>query len=268
MINITLVIAINASEGMVLAAESRDYFTRKDAVSGEFVCAPFDNGIKLFSFKKPHNYIGILTFGVGVIGSGENRRTVENYMFDFESKLPRCRRLSVSEFVECLKRFFTGQWEANMPQDSSASLGFFVCGFDNEKSTRGRLFVVTIASKTNGGSKIEESSFNQWMRWAGQGELVDRIVLGYDARMIDRISETLSLDANKKSIIRGALGLFEMFFPYNEIPLQDCINLAKFLIQTTIRAQEVFLMKRGCGGPIDIAVITRMDGLRYVQRKD
>ena len=55
--------------------------------------------------------------------------------------------------------------------------------------------------------------------------------------------------------------------PINTLALQDCINLAIFFVRTTIEAQELTIGVRGCGGPIDVAVITQEAGFAWVQHK-
>ena len=57
--------------------------------------------------------------------------------------------------------------------------------------------------------------------------------------------------------------------PLSTFTLQDCADLASFLIRTTVDSLRCvgpagFL---GSDGPIDVATITAKDGLRYVQRK-
>lgn len=322
----TLVIAIKSSEGIVLAAESRDVF-------GNF--AYFDNATKLFSFKKPHNYIGVLTYGVGAIGSDEEplKRTIESYMPDFESTLhtPK-RRISVSEFAQRISKFFMEQWDAKMPQTyQGAPLGFIVGGFDDEKSVDGNLYQIQIPYDKDS-DPIEINKDDWGSIWRGETGIADKIMFGYDAhivgdtfsKVLDYIIPKLPLDDGGKNNIRQNLSTqlqgstiyerivsdtfsrilaymvpklqlddkekskiiqdlsnqlqgstilqdlnrqFAMPFSY-ELPLQDCINLAVFLIRTTIKFQEVSsTIPRTCGGPIDVAVITRTDGLQYVQRK-
>jgi len=50
--------------------------------------------------------------------------------------------------------------------------------------------------------------------------------------------------------------------------LQDCVNLATFLIRSTMAAQNLAVGVRGVGGPIDVATITREDGVSWLQRKE
>jgi hypothetical protein len=61
---------------------------------------------------------------------------------------------------------------------------------------------------------------------------------------------------------------FKYTIPYEILPLQDCVDLATFLIRTTISAQNLAVDVRGVGGTIEVATITRTDGLEWVQKKE
>ncbi len=65
-----------------------------------------------------------------------------------------------------------------------------------------------------------------------------------------------------------ALAQLQLTIPYQVLPLQDCIDLAIFLIRTTTTAQNLSIGIRGVGGAIDVAVITQREGLRIIQRKE
>ncbi len=65
--------------------------------------------------------------------------------------------------------------------------------------------------------------------------------------------------------IRGDL---EYRVPYEALPLQDCVDLAAFLIRTTITAQKFAIVDRGVGGSIEIAAITRTEGMRWIQKNE
>jgi hypothetical protein len=58
-----------------------------------------------------------------------------------------------------------------------------------------------------------------------------------------------------------------MPIPYQFLPLQDCVDLAIFLIETTATLQGFATGARGVGGAVDVATITRTEGFRAVQEK-
>jgi 20S proteasome alpha/beta subunit len=52
------------------------------------------------------------------------------------------------------------------------------------------------------------------------------------------------------------------------IQVEDHVDLATFFIRTTIDAQKLTVGLRGCGGPIDVATITRRDGFKFISKKE
>lgn len=51
-------------------------------------------------------------------------------------------------------------------------------------------------------------------------------------------------------------------------PIQDAINLARFLVETTVGFVQYAVMRtKTVGGPIEISVITKHEGFKWVQRK-
>lgn len=51
------------------------------------------------------------------------------------------------------------------------------------------------------------------------------------------------------------------------MPIQDAIELARFMVETTIRYVRFNLRSETVGGPIEIAAITKHEGFKWVQRK-
>jgi hypothetical protein len=96
------------------------------------------------------------------------------------------------------------------------------------------------------------------------------LLWGYDYRVPEYISKALSLNEDQNNALVEALRPLGMLTPTHSFPLQDCVDLAIFLIKTTIVAEKLTIAPNGiraCGGPIDVAVITRNEGLKFVQRK-
>ena len=62
-------------------------------------------------------------------------------------------------------------------------------------------------------------------------------------------------------------GEFQAQVPFAFLPLQDCVDLAIFLIRTTITMQHWVIGIRGVGGAVDVAVITPTNGFTEIQQK-
>jgi hypothetical protein len=53
------------------------------------------------------------------------------------------------------------------------------------------------------------------------------------------------------------------------MPIQDAIDLARFLVETTIGLVKFSVNRpqKTVGGPIEIAAITKHEGFKWIQRK-
>jgi hypothetical protein len=253
---VSLGVVVKVPDGLVLAAESRVSVTLT-LPSGASYRATFDNATKVLAFGPPHTYVGVVTYGVGAIAD----RTAHSFVPEFEATLP-AERLSVRAFAEELQRFFLEQWAAAaMPP--TPTLNFRVAGFD-EDDPYGRVWGIDVPTTV---TPFEFLADHFGAEWGGQRAHVDRLFAGFDPRLLELLRDAVDLKPLAMSLARKALDALDLPVPWNALPLQDGVDLAIFGIRATIISQTLSLGDRGCGGPIDVAVITRRDGLHWVQRK-
>lgn len=261
----SLGIVVKGPEGLVLAADSRVTLSARSPQG--LIHVNFDNATKLLSFSA-HDYIGAVTYGQAAI----NLRTAASLLPEFEAtqfKETENNRIPVLDFATSLSNFFKeqwGEWAKELPRDyAGPDMTFLVGGF-NENEPYGRVYGFDIPSKPE---PVEQqpNSKEFGVTWGGQRQFVDRLLHGYDEILFEVVSKTLELDSEKIELLREALNQIQMPLPLQALPLQDCVNLAIFMIRTTISAQDLTVGIRGVGGPIDVATITRNEGLKFVQRK-
>jgi len=225
----SLAIVINSPEGLVLASESRLLLTA-DSSEGTRIQVSFDNATKLFSFTEPNHCIGAVTYGAGAIGL----RSALSFLPEFEANLSD--RLTVKDFAEKLRVFYHEQWSqlpsAAMP---SQPLQFFVAGYD-EGEPYGKSYEISIPFGSEPICKHDKNEFG--ILWGGQRDIVDKILQGYDARILAVIKSELGLDDKEVEALEKRLNQFALSIPLKAMPLQDCVDLAIFIIKTTIEAQR------------------------------
>ncbi|MCL5075726.1 MAG: hypothetical protein M1136_08815 [Chloroflexi bacterium] len=253
-------IVIKGPEGLVLAAESRVTLAAQQP-QGPAIHVNFDNATKLLSFSPPNIAVGAVTYGQAAI----RLRTAHSFIPEFESGLPQ-ERLAIRDFAQRMSDFFMQQWQSAMPPTYDGPNMTFVVGGFNEGEPYGRVFLFDIPRNP---PPVEQHLATDvfGITWGGQREFVDRLIQGYDHRLVDIVTRALNLQAAQAQGLLQALGQLQMALPLAAMPLQDCVDLAIFFIRTTISAQRLTVGIRGCGGPIDVATITRREGLRFVQRK-
>lgn len=260
----SLGIVVKAPEGLVLAAESR--VTLQVGVAGlpGPITNHLDNATKIFDLKGINDYVGVVTYGMAVIG----QRPAHSFVPELESELTEKgfskKRRTILEVASAISDFYMNQWKQTMPpQYAGPSMTFLVGGF-NEKEPYGRVYLIDIPAKPQ---PVEQQSGEEFgMTWGGQIEIVHRLLHGYDMRL-NALLDQADMPEQTRTTLKGHLQQFQLAVPFNVLALQDCVNLAMFFIRSTIETQELTLGVRGCGGAIDVATITGRRGLEYVQRK-
>jgi hypothetical protein len=252
---------IKGPEGLVLAADSRQTITAR-AQDNTPIPVNFDNARKVIKIPLPNNLpVGLVTYGLGGLGL----RSISSLVLEFTSS-GLSGVGSVREFAEKLGSHFKGLWEKAMPPGySGPGISFIVAGMDPQ-DIFGKVFVVELPEPAT----PEERSGGAGefgITWGGQREVVDRLLRGYDVRVLRMVQEHLSIGPDKMAEVEAKLAMLTMQIPFQMLPLQDCIDLAIFFVRTTIAAQTLTIGLRGCGGPIDIAVITPEKEFRWVQEK-
>ena len=259
----SLGIVIKGPEGLVLAAESRVTITAR-MPDGTMVPVNFDNARKLLKFQKPHNYVGAVTYGLGGIGL----RTAYSFLSEFEASLPN-ERLKVEEYADRMSKFFMQRWtDASPPPPPTGmppqNITFVVGGFD-KKQPYGEVYIMDIPTSPTPKKQHEGIYFG--ITWGGQREIVDRLLRGYDERIIGIVQKMFSLNQTQTENLVSNFNQLILQIPIQFLSLQDSVDLALLFIRTTIETQKLTTGIRGCGGPIDVATITG-EGFKVVQEKE
>jgi hypothetical protein len=270
---------IKGSEGIVLAADSRVTLFNQiqqppvpnaPAPSPTVVIpANFDNATKVLKVKG-QDYAGAVTYGLGAFMTANGPRTMRSFIPEFEQELEQANtgRLSVSDFANRLSRFFISRWNqhVNRPPNPGEEINFLVGGYDaGLPYGRGFLFVVP-----NQANPVEQNAGpGQFgITWGGQHDLVFRLLYGFDVELPEFVRANLNLTPQQLVTLKQQMEpRFAAGIPFQFLPLQDSVDLAFFLIQSTISFQKFrTTVVRGVGGPVEVATVTR-DGFNFVSQK-
>ena len=265
----SLGIAFKGPEGIVLAADSRVTLTAQQPGANTLLPAYFDNATKLLKIKG-QDFVGAVTYGRGALGETQPR-TAHSYIPEFEQELVaevgEETRLSVEEFASKLSGFFLRQWKDTVSPNTHANdtMVFLVGGYD-EGATYGRVFEVVIPSKPTPTEFNVGNDFG--ITWGGQKEIAGRLIHGYDPTLDQLMKTHVNMNAAQmKNFREKVLPSLQVPIPYPFLPLQDCVDLAIFLVKATATIQKWMVGVRGVGGAIDVATITRTEGFHAVQEK-
>ena len=256
----SLGVVVKGPEGVVLAADSRVTLEARSSVTGAApLLVTFDNASKLLSFGEPHSYVGAVTYGTAVL----NLRTAHSFLPELQDWLPK-KRVDVETFAKSLSDFFLEQWKSAGAKDTTP-MSFVVAGYD-PGAAYGSVYMFDIPSQPTPRERNPGNEFG--MTWGGQIEFITRLIRGYDLAVIPLLADKLKQSqAEVHKLLESCAPMLEFRVPYQVLPLQDCVDLATFLIRTTVTAQTLSVGVRGVGGPIEVAYIRRTHPLKFIQRK-
>ncbi len=264
----SLGIAFKGPEGIVLAADSRVTLTAQVPQQNMLLPSTFDNATKLLHVAS-QPFVGVVTYGLGALGQRQPR-TAHSFMPEFEDELQKGNgdRLSVSDFADNFSDFFMRQWaKTKMPKDyKGPDMTFLVAGYDAGK-IYGSIYEISIPRKPQPQVKYDATG-GFGVVWGGQREFTDRLIQGFDDQLPAAAQKFLKLSAEQGGKLRDHLKKeLQVNIPFAFLPLQDCVDVAVFLIRTTITIQSWIVGVRGVGGAIDVATITRTESFNPIQQK-
>lgn len=265
----SLGIVFKGPEGLVLAADSRVTLNAKNNQTGQEITVYFDNATKLLTLTG-QPFIGIITYGVGAIGQ-QQPRTAHSFVPELEAAMNGQHgedRLPVEKVAQAVSDFYSQQWaQAGMPAAGSPGLvemEFLIAGFD-EGDPYGRVFEVKIPSSP---APVEQNAGTFGVVFGGQTELVARLIGGVDQAAAGLAKDVAGLtDQQRDDIVQKWRDELGLPIPYQFLPLQDCVDLTTFLVYMTTAVQGWTVGLRGVGGDVDVATLTRTDGLCPIQQK-
>jgi hypothetical protein len=103
--------------------------------------------------------------------------------------------------------------------------------------------------------------------WDGEYEAMDRLLLGFGVHFHQALIDHGLQPAQAGEIYHTVYERLSVPVVIAAMPIQDAIELAKFMVETTIKFVRFNLRAETVGGPVEVAAITKHEGFKWVQRK-
>jgi 20S proteasome alpha/beta subunit len=262
----SIIVSVKINDGIVLASDSTTAFTFPDGKPGQ----SYDHAIKIVNLVKGLP-IGVMACGAGGIGDASIATLLKDLRQrlkgDDESTTERKleeKNYTMESVASRVHQFFS-------EKATEAGVKFFlllrICGYSSGRPLPELWQVVLNEGKTLDPLRVQsEGEFG--VQWNGEQEALNRLILGVGtipeagAKAIGTTTEQLD-DVLKKLYPHT---LENLILP--AAPIQDAIDLARFLVETTVGFFRYSVRRaKTVGGPIEIAVITKYEGFKWVQRK-
>lgn len=265
----TIALAINTNAGAVLATDSAGSMVNQQGK----VTQVYNNAIKIVNLCKGHP-IGIATYGAGSIGP----YSIELLAKEFREKLPvlpgtkkmpafNSDNYKLETVAERFKKYIFDIYDkefASLPLTDRPDLGFILTGYSSGE----RLPETYIIEKSfQNPPTLTRMRDNFGVVSKGQPEAIDRLTDGFSWSLLFGLADALQLDATARSSLAQLFLSFSPVLVHPAMPLQDSIDLARFLAETAVSYQRFLFDDKTVGGPIEIATMSRYEGFKWVQRK-
>lgn len=299
----TLIINIVTPEGIIMASDSRQ--TERNIK--QFTRISTNSAIKLFSLN---DRVIVGTAGLAFFADNTGiRKNVSDYIEAFK-KDNKLDSLTVDEISTKLQEYINNQYPWEKQLDISAQQleieaernGEKILSLDRRNDSidfkikqpsgrikEGHLNIEPVNLLVSGynpdgtsetyeisspGEKIIKRKNNEFgCTWIGQGDVVSRLILGYDSKLF-KVPVIKSMGKKTNNDLRNQIRGLEYFIQWSLITLQDAVDLAVFLIKVTSvmqRFADGISMDVGdyqsVGGPIDVVLITK-DGIKWINKKE
>ncbi len=278
----SIAVIIGVHDGVVLASDSASTLMislAPNVLAG--VANVYDNANKIFNLYKGRP-IGCVTYGVGSIGSssigtlikdlraalGDKDTAQKNFGFNPDDYMMEQVSKIVAKFLgdECQKQ--------PAPVQAGLNIGLLVGGYSTGASL-GESWSVEI----QGGKPKDPAQFRPadqpGISWGGEGEVLSRMLLGFSPALYQVLAavsgtpggqptEPNQLASQLNPLLVARLQAPLVFAP---MPIQDAIELARFLVHAAIMYSRFQPGPQIVGGPIEIATITKHEGFKWISRK-
>ena len=252
----TIAIALKINDGIVLATDSASTIVGEEIENGvHSVRHTYFTADKLFNLKKGSR-IGAMTWGNGSI----NNESISTLIKDFRKESEKKEYNSVEAIVNDFKSFLENKITPE------TSLGFLIAGYSKGEG-HPEMFLINI----NNGNIEEPTPLNAddplSISWFGETSFLTRLLLGFDERLFE-IFEDNGLDSETiNNIFTDCNEKLQLPLGVPAMPIKDAIDLVKFLADISVNSSRFVPGPQVIGGPIDIAVITKHEGFKWIQRK-
>lgn len=271
----TIAISVKVNDGVVLAADSASTMVGKDPSGKTVVMNIYENANKVFNLHKEIP-VGCITWGAGSIGSAsistlmkDFRKIISNQNDSYKGWKVDTNNYNIKNIAEKFKEFI---YDRNYIQEylkwkEKPIIGFIIAGYSSGKGMAEE-YKINIDNKGNcfGPDLLRDKNICG-LSWNGEPEAITRLYFGYSTGLPNILKEC-SLDAKKIKEIMEKCNkklVAPMVFP--PMPIQDAIDLARFLVETTKHFSRFIPGASTVSGETEIAAITKHEGYKWVNRK-
>lgn len=262
----TVALAVKVQNGVVLASDSAATLAVADGVE-----RVYNNANKIFNLHKGLP-IGMATWGIGALGHS----SISTLAKDLRTELTEGKKelssgeYTISEVAKHVEKFMGAYYEEEFDEgdlEKCPPLGFYITGYSAGEPLAETYLVQWPRQPDQDPAHISKQE-EYGVLWSGQTDAISRVLTGFSEDMPDVLRQKLGVPGDEvDSAIKVMRNYLKEELVFPGMPIQDAIDLARFLVELT---ENFYRFRPGAptvGGPIEIASITKHEGFKWIQRK-
>lgn len=259
----TIIASVKARDGIVLATDSMSQLIGRTQARGIVIVKTYCNARKLFRITELP--VGVMSYGLGSIGE----RSIENLILEFSRDLGKyCSEPYTIEVIsrglyKFIKELYDNTFSGVSAEvrQKNLRLGFFISGYSPSQFLAEEWEFELPRDKDIRQVRPTE---RLGISWRGIPVPFGRLFNGFDLRIADALKKA----GVSEEVIKKTLDVKKWRMPvaYHGMPVQDAINFAVYILETTIGAVNIEQNPApSCGGPLQVAVILPDKGWQWVR---
>lgn len=266
----TVCVAIKVHDCIVFAADSATSLTGVDAQGNQSIVNIYDNANKVFNLHKrlpvAAMTAGIGNFGVCSISTISKDLRVLLNAEGGEYYIDACN-YSLEEIAKKARKYIYEARFCNLEEKPMGTFQYWIGGYSSNKDL-GEIWKIQIHDGECGEPTCEASQGQSDMiSWGGQTEAINRLLLGYGQGLPNALLSA-GLPKEQLSPFLSHVGsLTQAGLANPAMPTRDAIDLAKFLADAQKQFVRFSIGSNTVGGELDVAVVTKHEGFKWVNRK-
>ena len=277
----SVAVLIGVHDGVVLAADSASTLTFP--VPPGVVLPPgqqgvvgnvYDNANKIFNLVKGQP-IGCITFGSGNIGNASIGTLIKDLRKELTERPSKwgfdADKYSMEGVAGILSKFLGSECEKlEQSTKSNTNTGFLLGGY-SKPGDLGESWSVEIQQGVPQPPRKLRQDHEVGLSWGGATEVLQRMIVGFSPQLFPALASIMQplqnpavLASQLQPVLAAQLQAPLVFAP---MPIQDVIDLARFLVHATIMFSRFSPGPNIVGGPIEIAAITKHENFKWISRK-
>jgi hypothetical protein len=270
----TIAISVKVHDGVVLAADSAStLFSPTGGISHVYNNANKILNLYKSNEKKPDGLpIGVIVYGLGGIGNSSISTLIKDFrklLMDNDLKWKiNVDDYKIEDVANKFKKFIYEEtykpFFKNIQQPPF--LGFIIAGYSSKTDLAEEWRIEILNGECIGPAPVRKNE-DVGITWGGESKTITRLVLGYDPLLPNILAEMKYNGEQILPTINFIQQRTEAPIVPAAMPIQDAIDLAKFLVETTENFTRFLPVAPTVGGPVEIATITKHEGFKWILRK-